>query len=150
MSVTFKAVVYAHHKKADGTYNVKVRVTHNRVKRHIATNVFVKREDLTRGYKIKNQHVLDELRVLIERYQRIAGTLPADRAKVMSVDEVVQYLTSYEHQHEVFELDFIAFGRQVVEETLGQGRWGSAKGLAFRWDIPLMSGRSARTGMRSW
>ena len=128
MSVTFKAVVYAHHKKADGTYNVKVRVTHNRVKRHIATNVFVKREDLTRGYKIKNQHVLDELRVLIERYQRIAGTLPTERAKVMSVDEVVQYLTSYEHKHEVFELDFIAFGRQVVEETLGQGRWGSAKG----------------------
>ena len=128
MSVTFKAVVYAHHKKADGTYNVKVRVTHNRIKRHIATNLFVKREDLTRGYKIKNQHVLDELRVLIERYQRIAGTLPAERAKVMSIDEVVQYLTSYEHKHEVFELDFIAFGRQVVEETLGQGRWGSAKG----------------------
>ena len=66
MSVTFKAVVYAHHKKADGTYNVKVRVTHNRVKRHIATNVFVKREDLTRGYKIKSQQVLDELRVLVE------------------------------------------------------------------------------------
>lgn len=128
MSITFKAVVYAHHKKADGTYNVKVRVTHNRVKRHIATNVYVRKEDLTRGYKIKSQQVLDELKALVERYQRIAGTLPVERANSMSVDEVVQYITNYGHLHEAFELDFIAFGREMAKEALEQGRWGSAKG----------------------
>ena len=120
MSITFKAVVYAHHKKADGTYNVKVRVTHNRVKRHIATNVYVRKEDLTRGYKIKSQQVLDELKALVERYQRIAGTLPVERANSMSVDEVVQYITNYGHLHEAFELDFIAFGREMAKEALGR------------------------------
>jgi hypothetical protein len=36
---TFKAVVMAHHKKEDGTYNVKIRVAHNRVTRYIKTNI---------------------------------------------------------------------------------------------------------------
>ena len=27
MATTFKTVVYAHHRKSDGTYNVKIRVT---------------------------------------------------------------------------------------------------------------------------
>jgi hypothetical protein len=29
---TFKAEIYAHQKRADGTYNIKIRVTHNRKK----------------------------------------------------------------------------------------------------------------------
>ena len=29
---TFKAEVYQHQKRADGTYNIKIRVTHNRQK----------------------------------------------------------------------------------------------------------------------
>lgn len=31
---TFKAEVYAHQKKQDGTYNIKVRVTHNQKKKY--------------------------------------------------------------------------------------------------------------------
>lgn len=34
---TFKAEVYAHQKKKDGTYNIKIRVTHNGEKRYLAT-----------------------------------------------------------------------------------------------------------------
>ncbi len=33
---TFKAEVYAHQKKADGTYNIKIRVTQNQRKRYLA------------------------------------------------------------------------------------------------------------------
>lgn len=128
MAITFKAVVYAHHRKQDGTYNVKVRITHNRVKRHVATNLYIRREDMTRGYKIKAQNVLDELKVIIDNYQRIAGTLPAERASVMSVDDVVEYITSYERNKEALHLDFIAFGRQVAADTRAQGRDGSARG----------------------
>ncbi|MCM1220959.1 MAG: site-specific integrase [Lachnospiraceae bacterium] len=126
MATTFKAVVYAHHKKEDGTYNVKIRVTHNRAKRHITTNVFVTAKDLTRGLKIKNAAIADQLKREVEQYQRIAATIPTVRAKAMSVDEVMAYITNYEQQHGAFRLDFIKFGREVVEEMLACNRVGTA------------------------
>ena len=46
---TFKAEVYAHQKKQDGTWNIKIRVFHNGRKRYIATSWYVTREDLTRS-----------------------------------------------------------------------------------------------------
>lgn len=35
--VTFKAEVYAHQRKKDGTYNIKIRVTHQGKKRYLST-----------------------------------------------------------------------------------------------------------------
>lgn len=128
MSTSFKAVVFAHHKKADGTYNVKVRVTHNRVRRQLPTNVWVRKEDLTRGFKVKSQDVLDKLKVLIDEYYSILGTLPVERSSAMSIDELLEYIGNYHERQQRFELDFIAFGRQCVKETLAEGREGSAKG----------------------
>lgn len=128
MSTSFKAVVFAHHKKADGTYNVKVRVTHNRVRRQLPTNVWVRKEDLTRGFKVKSQEVLDKLKVLIDEYYSILGTLPVERSSAMSIDELLEYISNYHERQQRFELDFIAFGRQCVKDTLAEGREGSAKG----------------------
>lgn len=127
MSTTFKAVVYAHHRKEDGTYNVKIRVTHNRKRKHLPTSIFVTKEDLTRGLKIKNAQVNDTLKRSIESYQKIVATLPIERANVMSVEQIVDYLQNYNKNNGVFELDFIAFGRQVVEETRAAGRVGTAR-----------------------
>ena len=56
--VTFKAEVYAHQRKKDGTYNIKIRVTHHQKKRYLSTSWFVTKEDLTRSMKIKNQKYL--------------------------------------------------------------------------------------------
>ena len=67
--VTFKAEVYAHQRRADGTYNVKIRVTHNRKKKYIATPWYVTREDLTRGLKLKNTRYIDATDELIKRYR---------------------------------------------------------------------------------
>lgn len=128
MSTSFKAVVFAHHKKADGTYNVKVRVTHNRVRRQLPTNVWVRKEDLTRGFKVKSQEVLYKLKVLIDEYYSILGTIPVERSSAMSIDELMEYISSYNERKQRFELDFIAFGRQCVKETIAEGRDGSAKG----------------------
>ncbi len=126
MATTFKAVVYAHHKKEDGTYNVKIRITHNRQKRHVATNVFVTAKDLTRGLKIKNAAINDQLKKEVERYLQIAATIPPVRAQVMSVDEVCAYINSYEKQRGAFRLDFIKFGYEVVEEMKACNRVGTA------------------------
>lgn len=127
MSTTFKAVVYAHHKKEDGTYNVKIRVTHNRKRKHLPTSIFVTKEDLTRGLKIKNAQVNDALKHSIESYRKIVATLPIERANSMCVEQIVEYMQNYNKNNGIFELDFIAFGRQVVEDTRAAGRVGTSK-----------------------
>lgn len=126
MATTFKAVVYAHHKKEDGTYNVKIRVTHNRVRRHIATNIFVTKDDLTRGLKIKSQNVLDKLKVEINRYTEIVSTITAYQAKEMSVDDVLKYVSTYSEKNKSFELDFIEFSKGIIKDTYEAGRDGTA------------------------
>lgn len=127
MATTFKAVVYAHHRKSDGTYNVKIRVTHNRQKRHIPTNIFVTAKELTRGLKVKDAAIADQLKKEVERYQHIAATIPQVRAQVMAIDEVVEYINGYEKQHGAFRLDFIQFGEQVVQEMMDCGRVGTGR-----------------------
>ncbi len=66
---TFKAEVYAHQKKQDGTYNIKIRVTQNQKKRYLATPWYVTKDDLTRSLKIKNQKYLDLTDDLIRTYR---------------------------------------------------------------------------------
>ena len=126
MATTFKAVVYAHHKKENGTYNVKIRVTHNRKRKHIATNIFVTKDDLTRGLKIKSQNILDKLKLEIDGYMDIVSTIGAYQAKEMSVDDVMNYISTYKEKNRHFELDFIDFSRKVIKETFDAGRDGTA------------------------
>jgi integrase len=45
----------------------------------------------------------------------------------MSVEQIVEYMQNYNKNNGVFELDFIAFGRQVVADTMAAGRVGTAR-----------------------
>lgn len=105
---------------------MKIRVTHNRKRKHIATNIFVTKEDLTRGLKIKSQNVIDKLKAEIDRYMEIVSTIGAYQAKDMSVDDVMNYIATYEERNKHFELDFIEFSRKVIRETFDAGRDGTA------------------------
>ena len=55
---TFKAEIQ--NKRADGTYNLRIRITHNREIKRLSTNIYVTSENLTRAGKIKNQKILDQ------------------------------------------------------------------------------------------
>ena len=53
---TFKTEVQ--YKRADGTYNVRIRVIHEKQVRRISTNIYATQADLTKSLKIKNQNRL--------------------------------------------------------------------------------------------
>lgn len=55
MPTTFKPVVYADNKRQDGTYNVKIRVTHRRQTLKLSTNMYVAAHQMTRALKLKDQ-----------------------------------------------------------------------------------------------
>lgn len=60
MPTTFKPVVYADNKRQDGTYNVKIRVTHRRQTLKLSTNMYVAAHQMTRALKLKDQSIIDE------------------------------------------------------------------------------------------
>ena len=104
---TFKAEVYAHQKKKDGTYNIKIRITHNGEKRYLATPYYIYKEDVThKTFKIKNQHYIDLTDELIKKY-RYRCDAWGERLKMVNVDRIVEIVTS-EDPEKKFDLDIVA------------------------------------------
>lgn len=121
---TFKAEVYAHQKKADGTYNIKIRVTQNQKKRYLATTWYVTKDDLTRSLKLKNQKYIDMCEALVKKYRSICDRA-GERLKTMSVDEVVNLITS--SHDERWDLDIAAYMERHIELLQSSGHIGNAK-----------------------
>jgi integrase len=113
MGTTFKAVVYADNKKQDGTYNVKIRVTHNRRSLKVSTNIYVFPDDLGRKLQIKNQETIDQTDDLIRNWRKIVNRL-GYTADAMDVKQIVEHIKNIEANGDVFKLDFIEYGRKIA------------------------------------
>lgn len=120
---TFKAEIYAHQRKDDGTYNIKIRVTHNRRKKYLATVWYVTKEDITRSFKIRNKKYIDLTDELIRKY-RAACDKVGERLKSMTVEQVVELVTA--KQDEKFELDIVAYTWKEIEKMRASGHTGNA------------------------
>lgn len=90
---TFKAEISKGERRKDGTWNIKIRITHKRKVRRYSTQMYASANDITRGGKIKNQSIIDQTDVIIKEWRTRLYTL-GSRADLMQVDEVVQFLTS--------------------------------------------------------
>lgn len=112
MPTTFKTVVYADNKRQDGTYNVKIRLTHRRQSLKISTNIYVDTRQLTRSLKIKDQSIIDETNKIISRWRTIVGTL-GTAADALTAKQIVEHIKQTELRKQVFTLDFIGYMRKI-------------------------------------
>lgn len=122
---TFKAEVYAHQKKQDGTYNIKIRVTQNQRKRYLATPWYVTKDDLTRSLKLKNQKYVDLAEDLIRTYRNRCDML-GTRIKGMTVDEVVAFIEKPQ-EPERWDLDIVEYAREHIRRLQETGHEGNAQ-----------------------
>lgn len=97
---TFKAEVSKREKRKDGTYNVKIRITHKRVVRRYATQMYATDSDITRSGKIKNQIILDNTDSIIKEWRRKLLSL-GEQAEQMNVNDVVRFLTSTKEEENI-------------------------------------------------
>lgn len=133
---TFKAVILPSHKKEDGSYNLKVRVIHNRKAKYIRTPYYVDSKEMTRKksngketLKIKNQALLDLMDETIMGYKKKLVAL-GNTFESWSVERVVDYLTS---EPKSFSLNFIKYGKEYVELVKNSGRVSTAK----KYDVAI-------------
>lgn len=123
---TFKAEVYAHQKKQDGTWNIKIRVFHNGKKKYIPTSWYVTKEDLTRSLKLKNQSYIDLTDELVKSYRKRCDVL-GEGLKTMTVEQVVDWVTrDGQEDAQRFDLDIVAYGRKIVQRLRATGHEGNA------------------------
>ncbi len=122
---TFAALVYEHQRKKDGTWNIKIRVTHARAKRYIATPWYVTKDDLTRAYKIKNRKYLDMTDALIRQYRAKCDAVGVV-IDSLSVDDVVELVAARDEQAK-WDLDIAAYMRQYADHLDATGHSGNAK-----------------------
>lgn len=103
---TFKAEVQ--NKRADGTYNVRIRVTHKRTIRRLSTTLYVTDDDITRGHKIKNIQTLESCEELIRKCRVVCNDLGYG-INAMTADELTGLLKKRLEGGDRFTLDFIKY-----------------------------------------
>lgn len=89
--LTIKAEVLKSKQKVDKTYNVKIRLTYNREVKRLATHIFVRTEDLTKDFKLKNLKYIKEADKLVRYYEELCMGLPLE-ASNLTLSDIIDYI----------------------------------------------------------
>ena len=119
MLCTVKAVILPSARRADGTWNVKIRITYDRRSRWLATPVYVTQAQLTRSYRLKDATAAMNAERHVQAVRSALAELPPFWLEGRTVDDVVAWLRSRLGRG-AFRLDIVAFGRGVAA-TKGEG-----------------------------
>jgi integrase len=123
---TIKEVVLKHHKKEDGTYNIKYRLTHNRKTTYINTNHFVDAKQLKKDLTVKDKFLLSVISNDVAVYRK--KLLDIDHLLIhLDVKDLADRLTQVEENRVI---DIIGFAKDYICELQMQGRKGTAYPLS--------------------
>jgi integrase len=106
---TFKYEIQ--NRRADGTYNVRIRITNNREVRRLSTNIYITDSDLTRSGKIKNQNIIDMCEDLIRKCREACNELGFGITSI-SIDKLVEMIKVHLEGKKDFQLDFIEYTKR--------------------------------------
>ena len=104
---TFKALIKKGNKRADGTWNVVIRFTHNSKVRFIPTTMYINKKDITASFKIKNANILDRCNDIIKEYRSRLSELSLEFNDI-DIDTIVSYIRQKKENKGVSFTDFAA------------------------------------------
>lgn len=111
---TFKAIIIGDRLRKDGTYPVKIRITHNRQVVRVSTPFSVSRAGVTRTLQIKDADIIDATDSIIAEWRKAVISL-GYTAESMTARELADYLTARSRDARSFRLDIVAYTRIVAE-----------------------------------
>lgn len=117
---TVSAKVYEHHKKADGTFNVKICVHHKNQRKFIDTNHYVVNKQLTAKFKIKDRFIIDLIDEQLRDYRKIISEL-SYKLDFFSAESLRDFLRDKDS-----EVDFLKFCKGFIEQLRMENRKGTA------------------------
>lgn len=128
MSATVDYMVFKHHKKANGTYNVKICVTLNRKRAYITTEHNIAEKQITKDFKqIKDRFITDQLNIDVAKMRKEISSLGA-QVYNFEVKALASHLSNTITPSKKAEyIDIVLFARQKIEQLQKEGRKGTAK-----------------------
>lgn len=111
--VTFSPVVVARLQRANGSNNIKVRVTYRRAYRLVSTTLYAMPADLDRKGHIKNNNLKYQVGKVINDMEQALGKIPYYELETMDVAQVVRRISDILGERS-FRLDFFDFGREFL------------------------------------
>jgi integrase len=117
---TICAKVLKHHLKNDGTYNVKIRITHKKEKRYIDTEHFVTGRQLTKTLEIKDAFINRLVNLKIDEY-RLAISSISEKLDFFDADGIRDFLLKNNK-----EINFIEFCDSHIQQLKESKRDGTA------------------------
>jgi len=113
---TVAAVILKHHKKQDGTFNVKIRITHKGSTVYIDTNIYAGKSDVDTKIRLKKVFIDTYLTSTVNDYRKKLNALGA-KVDYMSASDIKEYFSL---EDEV--IDFIKFADENVQGLIQSNR----------------------------
>ena len=117
---TVSSKVFKHHKKSDGTFNVKICLCHKKRRKYIDTEHFVSEKKLAKSLEIKDDFINKLLNKTLDEYRDAISKL-GKRIELFDVEGLREYLLVKDEC-----VDFIKFCHIHIESLLQAGRVKSA------------------------
>jgi hypothetical protein len=117
---TFSAKVFKHHKRSDGTYNVKIEVSHLKKRKYLDTEHYVSGNKLTKDLKIKDPNINAIINRTLDEYRMVVSELGKKLAH-FDVDTLADYILNKEEG-----IDFLAFCQVHIDGLYAEKRDKSA------------------------
>jgi len=105
---TFSAKVFKHHKKADGTYNVKICIYHQKKRAYIDTVHYLSERKLTSIFTIKDPVVSRLVNQTLEEYRETISLI-GNRLDFIDVFELREFLLKKDEA-----IDFLLFVTSIL------------------------------------
>lgn len=119
---TISWVIFKHHKKADGTYNPKIRITHNRTTVYMATQIFTPLVRFKRGETtgtVTDGAIEDSLNDKVKDMRKIINMYDYIIDECENAKSVLTFIDRKMNENK--DLDFIAFAEGHIKTLSDNG-----------------------------
>lgn len=150
--ITIKPCIYRHHRRSDGTYPVKLRITLGRVSRTLPTTLTATPDQLTRSLKPKDPALVAAMEELAASVRRSVAKISPFAVETMTVDDAVAFIKC--DQKAEAGIDFFAFAETYIaakkSKTMRNYKTAIASLRRFAGPGPLDCRRITRRFVQEW
>lgn len=111
---TLKEVILSQHKRADGSYAVKIRLTHNRGVKYLPTMEVAKVGDYDKNLRITSRSMMRRLLDLMDDMETIIKKKNTFQIAAMDVNQLAEYIIKEMQMIDEFQLDFFQFAKESI------------------------------------
>jgi len=117
---TIDYIIFEHHLKKDGTYNIKFRLTHKGKQVYRASSFHVNRSQVKKNFTLKDHKVLDSVNAELAKFRnRLNGI--GEEADDFTAKDLLEIVFSNQKSY----IDFIEFGDSYIDMMKVEGRINS-------------------------